>query len=302
MVDLATVIYAALLTCPPILLSSLGMTICERAGEYNIGMEGIMLVAATSTYLVALVTGSQPLTILTGPLVGLAFGVSLTILQLRLRLDQIILGLGVILFGTGMDPYLAGFLPVAMVGNAVPTLPRLGIFANSSVAFLVNQNIFVYISLAAIPVAWFITSRTFFGLKMTAAGENPAGSDAVGVDVFKTKATCLIVSCILGGFAGGYFIYGMIGGWIVGITGGAGFLAIAIVRIGNWDVRYVGIYSIIVSALFSFQFLGQIVFGNIPSEVFQSMSYVISIVVVILTNSIGKRAGPAALGIPYKRG
>jgi ABC-type uncharacterized transport system permease subunit len=150
-------------------------------------------------------------------------------------------------------------------------------------------------------VAWFFTSRTFFGLKMTAAGENPAGSDAVGVDVFKTKAICLIVSCVLGGFAGGYFIYGMIGGWIVGITGGAGFLAIAIVRIGNWDVRYVGIYSIIVSALFSFQFLGQIVFGNIPSEVFQSMSYVISIVVVVLTNSIGKRTGPAALGIPYKR-
>jgi len=301
MVDIATVLYAAFLTCPPILLSSLGMTVCERAGEYNIGMEGIMLVSATSTYLIALVSQNLALAILTGPLIGLAFGVALTILQLRLRLDQIILGLGVILFGKGMDPYLAGFLPVAMVGNSVATLPRIGIFTNSPWAFILDQNLFVYISLAAIPVAWFLTTRTFFGLKIAAAGENPVGSDAVGVDVFKTKAICLIVSCILGGFAGGYFIYGMIGGWIVGITGGAGFLAIAIVRIGNWDVRYVGIYSIIVSALFSFQFIGQIVFGNIPSEVFQSISYVISIVVVVLTNSIGKRAGPAALGIPYKK-
>jgi simple sugar transport system permease protein len=277
------------------------MTVCERTGEYNIGMEGIMLVAATSTYLVALVTRNLALSILIGPLVGLAFGVSITILQVRLRLDQTILGLGIILFGTGMDPYLAGFLPERMVGNSVPTLSRVGFFANSYWSFLLNQNIFVYISLAAIPVAWFLMSRTFFGLKMAAAGENPGGSDVVGVEVFKTKAIGLIVSCILGGFAGGYFIYGIVGNWIVGVTGGVGFLAIAIVRIGNWDPRYVGIYSIIISILFSFQFLGQIVFGNIPGEIFQSMSYVISIVVVVLTNSLGKRTGPAALGIPYKR-
>lgn len=301
MIDLPTVLFAAFLTSPPIILSSLGMNVCERAGEYNIGMEGIMLIAATSTYVVAMMTRNLLLSILIGPLVGLVFGIYLSILQVRLRVDQTILGLGVILFGTGMDPYLAKFTPVGMMGRAVPTLPRLGIIQNSYWSFILDQNIFVYISLAAIPVAWLLMNRTFFGLKMAAAGEHPAGSDVVGIQVFKTKTISLVVSCILGGLAGGYFIYGILGSWIVGITGGVGFLAIAIVRIGNWDPLYVGIYSIIVSVLFGLQFLGQIVFGNIPAEFFMSISYVVSIIVVVLTNAIGKRTGPTALGIPYKR-
>ena len=97
-------------------------------------------------------------------------------------------------------------------------------------------------------------------------------------------------------------MYGILGGWIVGITGGVGFLAIAVVRIGKWNPLLVGIYAVILSVLFSFQYLAQIVFGNIPGEFFLSMSYLISIVSVVLTNRFGKSAaGPAALGIPYKR-
>jgi ABC-type uncharacterized transport system permease subunit len=302
LVDPYYIVAAALATSPPIILASLGMLFAEKVGEYNIGMEGIMLTSATSTYVVELTTGNILVAVVVGPVVGFIFGIILGYLQITRRVDQIILGIGVILLGTGLDPYLASLLPQGEAGSPVPTIPRLNLVpGNSAFSLVLNQNIVVYLSIVAIPIVWLITTKTFFGLKMSAVGENPRGSDVVGVQVFKVKYVSLIISCILGGIAGSYFIYGLLGGWIVGVTAGTGFLAIAIVRIGNWHALIVGAYAIIISVLFSFQFLGEIVFGNIPSEFFLALSYILSIAAIVFVNVIGRKHGPAALGVAYKR-
>jgi ABC-type uncharacterized transport system permease subunit len=302
LVDLFYIVAATLSTSPPIIIASLGMLFAEKVGEFNIGMEGIMLTSATSTYIVEVTTKNLPLTIIIGPIVGAVFGIALSFLQIRFRVDQIILGIGVILLGIGLDPYLAGLLPQGVIGSPVPTLPRLSIpFLSGTPALVLDQNIVVYLAIIAIPAVWVITKKTFFGLKMAAVGENPKGSDVVGVEIFKVKFLGLLTSCVLGGFAGSYFIYGLLGGWIVGITGGTGFLAIAIVRIGNWNPLLVGAYAIFISGLFSFQFLGELVLANIPSEFFLALSYVLSIVAITIVNVTGRKHGPGALGIGYKR-
>ncbi|KKL17874.1 hypothetical protein LCGC14_2481170 [marine sediment metagenome] len=230
MIDLTPILFAGLIAAPPIVFASLGQIFCEKTGEFNIGMEGIMLVSATTTYIVALLTKSLLLSVVTGPLVGAVFGIILAFLQIKLRCDQIILGLGVILLGIGLDPYLVGFLPEGMVGRPVPTLPPARIPFLSDLAwaeFIFGQNVVVYLSILAIPCSWIVLNKTFLGLKLAATGENPKGSDVVGIKVFKNKFIGLLVSCMLGGVAGGYFIYGIAGSWIVGITGGVGFLSLA---------------------------------------------------------------------------
>jgi simple sugar transport system permease protein len=304
MVDLSPILFAGFLTAPPIIFASLAQILCEKTGEYNIGIEGIMLVSATSTYMVGLLTKSLLVSILTGPCIGALFGIILGFLQIRLRWDQIVLGLGVILLGIGLDPYLASFLPEGMVGRPVATLPPLKLFFLSeipSLAFVFGQNVLVYLSLLAIPITWIVMKKTFFGLKIAATGENPRGSDVVGIRVFRTKFIGLLISCTLGGLAGGYFIYGIAGSWIVGITGGTGFLSLAIVRIGNWNPLLVGVYSIFVSMLFGFQYLGQLAYGQVPPEFFMALTYILSIVVIVVVNHFTKEQGPRALGIPYKR-
>jgi simple sugar transport system permease protein len=280
------------------------MVFAEKAGEFNIGMEGIMLTAATSTYLVQLTTNSLLLGILIGPVVGFLFGIFLSISQIRLKADQTVLGLAIILFGIGIDPYLANLAPSMLVGAGVDRIPRLQVPSLSNVpllSILSNQNIVVYLSFLAIPIVWLVLNRTFYGMKAVATGESPRGSDLVGVKVYKIKYINLIVSCIIGGIAGGYFIYGLLGGWIIGITGGTGFLAIAITRISNWNAILTGLYSILVSFLFSLQFLGQIALGGVPSELFLALSYLVSIVVVVIVNMRSKKSGPGSLGLPYKR-
>ena len=304
MIDFVPILFAGFIAAPPIIFASLGQIFCEKTGEFNIGMEGIMLVSATTTYMVALLTKSLVLSVLTGPLVGALFGMVLGFLQIRLGCDQIILGLGVILLGIGLDPYLAGFLPEGMVGRAVPTLPPVRIPVLSDVAwaeFIFEQNAFVYVSILAIPCSWIVMKKTFFGLKIAAVGENPKGSDVVGIKVLRYKFIGLLVSCMLGGMAGGYFIYGIAGSWIVGITGGVGFLSLAIVRIGNWNALLVGAYSLFASVLFGFQYVGQLAFGQIPSEFFMAQTYILSIFIIVIVNHFTKEQGPRALGIPYRR-
>jgi ABC-type uncharacterized transport system permease subunit len=223
-------------------------------------------------------------------------------MQIRLKVDQVILGVGVILLGLGLDPFIVGLIPQGE-GHPVSTIPRLNIIPSSvsNLSLIANQNLIVYLSLIAIPVTWFIIKRTFVGMKMTAVGENPRGSDVVGIHVFRVKFAGLLVSCILAGFAGSYLIYGLLGSWIIDITAGTGFVALAIVRIGNWNPIYVGLYALLIAGLRSFQFLGQIALGGVPAEFFLGMTYALSIIAIAIVNKRGRKLGPDALGTPYNR-
>ncbi len=114
---LTTLLGSALVASAPLTLASLGETVGERAGLLNLGLEGVMLSGALAGFVVALGSGSLWLGLLAGLAIGLAFGLLFALLTVHLRVDQVVVGLGLTIFGGG----LTGFLFRDLYGRQFPT-------------------------------------------------------------------------------------------------------------------------------------------------------------------------------------
>ena len=287
----------------PFLLASLGETIGQRSGVLNLGVDGIMLLGAFTTYYVALETGNLFLAVLAGMAVGLACGVATGFISVSLRAEQGISGIGVYLFALG----LTSLLFLKLVGTPLPIdqpakveipflsdLPFLG-------KTLFQQDLLVYIAFALVPIVAFVLDRTTFGLNVKAVGENPAAADSLGVGVARTRyATCMIGST-LAGLAGATLLID-VGIFQQNITNAEGFIAVALVYFGGW--RPLGVmlgsllYGMTQALILSWKGL-----GIIPVSLSDLAAATPAVITVVALLTVARRfRQPAALATPYIRG
>jgi general nucleoside transport system permease protein len=302
--DLLTVLLSTgLIAAVPLTLAALGECFVEQGGLLNLGLEGMMLIGAFSGYWAAERSDSIALGLLVGVAVGLVLGGLFALLTVTLRTDQVVTGLAITIFGSG----LTGFLFRDLYGQERSLdvrAPRLGLPLLADVPVigpaLFDQQLPVYLAWALVPVLSWLLLRTRFGLEVRAAGENPLAADASGVDVVRVRYGAMLLGGALGGLAGAFLSVSELRFFNVGMTVGTGFIAIALAMIGRWRPWRILAGAVVFGLLRSLETGLPIAGVDVRTEFLQMIPYLgIILVLVVLA---GRTALPAALGMPYERG
>jgi simple sugar transport system permease protein len=300
----------------PLLYGALGELLAERSGVLNLGVEGMMLVGAVMGFwTVERVHAGTAATLVLAVLVAAFSGAVMAsihaFLVITLRASQIVSGLALTIFAgaVGLSSYLGNDLnladlPAAHTFHAVFPSSMQHWRIVGPIVF--SQNPLVYFSwLCVIGVAFYL-SHTRPGLSVRAVGESPGAADAMGIDVVKYRYVHTIVGGAFAGIAGSTFTLAITPQWVNGITGGAGWIAIALVIFAFWrpELCLIGAYFFgALQALAPELQARNISLG--PTELWtNSIPYVATVVVLVLVSWRGaaRRLGaPAALGLPYVR-
>ena len=311
---LVVILSSAIVYGTPLLFAALGELLAERSGVLNLGVEGMMLVGAvTGFWAVQTVGGPSWLSLLTAVVVAAlaAAATSLihALLTITLRASQIVSGLALTIFagasglssyighvaGLGGHPARHEFGPFNLFG--LQDTPLLG-------PILFHQNALTYLSWALVLLNLLYLYRTRPGLHLRAVGESPGTADAMGVNVTAYRYAHVLIGGALAGVGGAFFSLAITPGWIDGMTSGAGWIAIALVIFAFWrpELALVGAY--LFGAFSSLAFTLQARQVHLPPELFASLPYLMTIVVLVLVSTgwARKRLGaPASLGVPYVR-
>ncbi len=300
----------------PLLYASLGELLSERSGVLNLGVEGMMLVGAVMgfwavqrfhpTTAVALAGG-----ILVAAVAGALMASIHAFVTITLRASQIVSGLALTIFAgaVGLSSYLGNDLNLAdqpaahEFGHVFPAGVRSWPIVGPIVF---GQNLLVYCSwVLVVAIAWYL-NRTRHGLNVRAVGESPAAADAMGIDVTRYRYAHTLAGGALAGIAGATFTLAITPSWTSNVTGGAGWIAIALVIFAFWrpELCLVGAYFFgALQALAPELQARQISLG--PTVLWtSSLPYIATIVALVIVSAGNARrrlGAPAALGRPYTR-
>ncbi len=298
----------------PLVFAALGELLAERSGVLNLGVEGMMLMGAvTAFWTVQNVSGPGWLVLLVATMVGglaaLAVSVIHAVLVVGLRANQIVSGLALTIFAgaTGLSSYIGnvgklGGQPAHHEFNALNVLGLADVPVLGPILF--HQNALVYASWALVLIAMAYLHRTRTGLHLRAVGESPQTADVMGVNVARYRYAHTLVGGLLAGIGGAYFSLAITPNWIDGMTSGAGWIAIALVIFAFWrpEMTLAGAY--LFGLFSSLGFVLQARQVHLPPEVFASLPYLMTVVVLVAVSTGWARqrlGAPAALGTPYVR-
>ena len=298
----------------PLVLAGLGELLAERSGVLNLGVEGMMLMGAVTAFFASQMLPGPGWAVLIAALIaaaaaGAALALIHAFLSITVRVNQIVSGLALTIFAgaIGLSSY-AGQAWGIGGQHGIHQLSKLDVFGLSDVPvigpILFNQDAMVYLSWGLVALVSYYLYRTRFGLYLRAVGESPRSADAMGINVSAYRYVHTVVGGALAGLGGAYFTLAIAPIWTDGLTAGAGWIAIALVIFAFWrpDLLVVGAY--LFGALSSLGFTLQANGVQLPSELFSSLPYIMTVVVLAVasTTLAQRRIGtPAALGVPYVR-
>jgi simple sugar transport system permease protein len=236
--------------------------------------------------------------------VGAVLGALTGLLVITLRLNQIVVGLGITLFTTAFCnllhrvifgnqfPILCG----AGLTNEIPILSKIPIIGQS----LFNQHWLVYFSLALVPAFFFLLYRTRLGLRIRAVGQTPWAADASGVGVYGIRYFTIIIAGALAAAGGAFLAVGDLAFFVPGMVQGRGYIAIVITMLGQWNPAKVFLGSLLFGFALSLTSALQVVGVEMSPDFILTLPYLVVIAALIV---IAKSTSlPAALCVPYKRG
>jgi simple sugar transport system permease protein len=292
--------------------ASIGEIFTERSGILNLGLEGIMIMGAVTGFAAAYHSDSLLAGVLTAILVGGLLATIHAFLTISLRADQVVSGLALTLFGVGLASFLGQNLGPGgkpLVGEVGPKFTKVALPLLSEIPFLgdalFRQDPLVYLMYLLVPVSAYYIYKTRPGLHLRAVGESPATADAMGVDIARTRYLYTILGGMLIGLGGAHLSLAYTPGWTENLTGGRGWIAIALVIFATWDPWRAALGAVLFGGVNAFQFRLQAAGTTIPAAVLGMMPYILTIVVLVAITwweAFRKRVGaPAALGLPYVR-
>ncbi len=298
---------ATVAAATPLLLAGLGELLAERAGVLNIGIEGLMLTGCIAGFSVAAISGSPWLGLLAAMCAAMLLGAGFAALTINARTDQIVAGMAVNLFAFGASgaawrvmqqqgltelPDSAGFARGWTGSDTLATLPLLG-------PLLFNHYGLTAATLLLAVGLWWGLRRTRFGVVLTALGEAPDAAAAAGESVRRWRWLMVLVAAACAGAAGAYLSIMRTHAFVPQMTGGTGFVVLALVMFGRWRVWWlVGgclLFGFADSVQQSVQSLPQA--RQIPYQVFQMLPYLVALAALAALSR--SAPGPAALGRPW---
>lgn len=279
--------YSIFRVTSPILLAAMGCAIAEKAGTTNIGMEGIMLIAAFAGVIGSAFLGSVWLGLLCAVLAGIVMGLFMAYFALHLKVDIILVGIAVNLIGAGGTLF---FLYVLTGDRSVSSslvsgsLPRLQIPLLKDIPvlgpILSNHNVLTYFAFLSVLLVAFLLYRTRLGLRIRAVGENPDAADSVGISVKRVKTIALSISGALGGFGGAYMSMAYLSMFSKNMTAGRGYIGLAACSMGGANP----LASMLTALLFGFTdaLSNSMRTLSIPDELMIMIPYVATILGLVI--------------------
>lgn len=273
----------------PILLSALGGLISEIGGTINIGLEGMMLLAAFSSIAAGSATGSWVVAVLTGVALAMLVSAVMGFFSLKMNVDIIIAGFAVNLFGSGFTIFLMSKI-YGLTGNYspadAPRIPTVRIPLIEDVPvlgkLLSGHNLMVWIALLSVWFCIVLIYKTPYGVHLRAVGQAPQAAQSLGISVVRIKFTALLWSGAFAGLAGSFLSNGLTSMFVKDMTGGTGFLALAVVLLGNRNPIGVLIGSVVFGLASAIATIVQTIPGSpIPSQFIQLIPYVVTILALV---------------------
>lgn len=295
-----------------LVFATIGEIFTERSGILNLGLEGILIMGAVTAFAAAYHTESLLAGVLVAMLVGGLLASIHAFLTISLRADQVVTGLALTLFGVGLSSFLGQNLGPGgkpLVGEVGPKFGKVALPLLSQIPYLgealFKQDPLVYVMYLLVPASAYYIHRTRPGLHLRAVGESPATADAMGISVHRTRYVYTILGGMLIGLGGAHLSLAYTPGWTENLTGGRGWIAIALVIFATWDPWRAVVGAVLFGGVNAIQFRLQAAGTTIPAAFLGMLPYLFTIVVLVIITwweAFRKRVGaPAALGLPYVR-
>ena len=226
----------------PLLFACLAGLVCERAGIFDIGLEGKMLASAFFSAAVAAISGSVWIGLLAGVMASVALAGVHGLASITFRGNQLISGVAINFLASGLTVLIAqdwfgqGGRTPSLSGGArfneiklpfADLLSGLPYIGQSYAELFSGHSLLVYVGFLTVPLTWWVIFRTRFGLRLRAAGENPEAVDTAGVNVIRLRYTAIAICGLLCGLAGVYLATGLQAGFVKEMSSGRGFIALA---------------------------------------------------------------------------
>ena len=303
--EFAQIVVLTLAAGTPLVFAALGELVVEKSGVLNLGVEGMMLVGAVASFIVAAKTHSPWLGVGAGALAGAALSLVFAVLALSLRANQVATGLALSLFGVGLSafvgrPYMSvvieGMKPLSIPGlSDLPVVGRL-LFAHGPL---------VYASIALFAFVHLFLARTRAGLVLRAVGESPQSAHAIGYDVIGIRYLAVLFGGACAGVGGAFLAVAYTPAWVEGMTAGRGWIALALVVFASWKPWRVMVGAYLFGSVTLAQFQAQAAGVALSSQLLAMLPYVATIVVLALISrdaTMIRLNAPASLGKPYDPG
>ncbi|WP_370676517.1 ABC transporter permease [Pleomorphomonas sp. PLEO] len=314
--DIISILGSTIRLSIPLIFTALAGLFTERAGVFDIGLEGKMLFSAFAAAVAAFMTGSPWLGLLAGITVSVLISLIHGFASITNRGNQIVSGVAINFLASGLTAVL-GQAWFSQGGRTPPLSPSArfteivfpyavelrdtGFFGRFYANVISGHNILTYLAFLAVPASWWVLYRTRFGLRLRAVGENPGAVDTAGISVTWLRYRATICAGILCGCAGTYLAIAQSAGFVKDMSAGKGYIALAALIFAKWRPVPVMLACLLFGFLDAFaNFMqGKNVpgIGEVPVQIFQALPYVLTC--VLLAGFIGVARPPKAGGVPY---
>jgi ABC-type uncharacterized transport system permease subunit len=279
----------------PILFAAIGEVYAERSGVLNMGIEGVMGLAALVSLWATFGTGSYIIGLVAAIIAGVAMGILYSFVTVKVGINQLIAGLLIYTLSGGIADFAYRMLTAQSFPVVRPLQP-----------VLFGQNILVYASFVAAIVLGLVLYKTTWGLEIRAVGENPEAADAAGINVNRVRLVCVILGAVLAAVGGASLVLGYLGLYNAGDTlvAGRGWIAIVVVIFAGWNPykAIAGSWLFGLGYAIASTFIGSGVFSSLgpgTGYFFLGIPYILAIVFIVVFHR-GTKA-PSSLTVPYKR-
>jgi simple sugar transport system permease protein len=305
-VPVAFIFGSAVVLAVPIILGALGGLMSERVGVVNIGIEGQLLTGAFMAAVVGTITHNLWIGLIAAMVASAILSMALASLAITYLVDQIIIGVLINVLVIGVTNFLysqwladAGEevnFPGTFDIIAIPGLAQIPIIGPA----LFTTRITVYLTYILVPLVWFVLFRTKLGLRARAVGEHPTAADTVGINVGRTRFWWVTIGGAIAGLGGAALTIGNVGAFGREMSGGLGFIALAVVILGRWQPFYVSAAALLFGFAIILRVWANSVNPGIPTDFITMVPYLVTLVAV--AGFAGKVRPPAASGQPYIKG
>lgn len=303
--NLTGMLSSSFVRATPIAFAALCGVISERSAVINIGVEGIMLMAAQAAVVAATLTKNLYVGLLAAILIGALIAALHAYLVIHFKVDQVVSGVAINIFGAGFTSFMSsrflqqegdllnnsGTFPVI----SIPVLSKIPVIG----PVLFENNLIVFLMVISVVILHIVLFYTPWGLRTRAVGEHPKAADTLGINVFFIRYVNVILGGVIAGLGGAYFTIGSVGRFDEMMTAGKGFIGLAATIFGNWNPIGAFTSSMIFGFADSLQVKLQILRVPIPSEFLLMAPYIVTM--IIMTGVVGRAIPPAADGQPYEK-
>lgn len=301
---LSNLVSSGLLAGGVLALAGTGETVAERAGVFNLGIEGFMAVGAVAAIAVVATTGNLWLGVATAVALGLLLGLIFALVVVLIRVDQVIAGLAFSFLGSGLAawlgaPYAGTPAAVSFARLEVPVLRNLAFFGNA----IFSLPLPTYAAFLVCPVlVHLVLFRTRLGLSICSVGENPAAAAAAGLPVVPLRCLCVVFGGMMAALSGAYLTLVLVPTWSEGLTGGRGWITLSLVIFAAYRPLRLAVaafgFGLITAAAFSAQVSGI----PVNSAFLSALPYLATLLIMLVAGHRSRRrVRPAGLGIPFER-